>query len=74
MEPVLVAGPRANPALFAASIEKLIWAFLNKFRTLYANQPHLNEKDVAHTHLKNRTKYLCVRKNKEVYKELKQMA
>ena len=74
VEPALVTGPRANPALFATSIEKLIWAFPNWFRTLYANQPHLNEKDVAHTHLKSRTKYLRVRKNKEVYEELKQMA
>ena len=31
LEPALVAGPRANPALFAASIEKLIWVFLNEF-------------------------------------------
>ena len=64
----------ANPALFATSMEKLTWAFPNEFRTLDANQPHLNEKDVAHTHLKSRTKYLRVRKNKEVYEELKQMA
>ena len=56
-----------NPALFATSIEKLIRAFPNKFRTLDANQPHLNEKDVAHTHLKSRTQYLPIRKNKEAY-------
>ena len=74
VEPALVAGPRANPALFAAAIEKLIRAFPNEFRTLHVNQPHLNEKDVAHTHLESRTKYLCVRKNKDVYEELKQMA
>ena len=63
----LVAGPRANPALFAASIEKLIRAFSNEFRTF---QLDLNEKDVAHTHLKSRTKYLRVRQNKEAYEEL----
>ena len=57
----------ANPALFAASIEKLTRAFPNEFRTLDANQPHLNGKDVAHIHLKNRTKWLRVRKNKEAY-------
>ena len=57
----------ANPTLFAVSIEKLTWAFPNEFRTLDANQPHLNKKDVAHTHLKSRTKYLRVCKNKEAY-------
>ena len=74
MEPALVAGPRANPALFATSIKKLIWAFPNEFRTLHTNQPYLNKKDVAHTHLKSRTTDLRVCKNKEVYEELKQMA
>ena len=67
VEPALVAGPCANPALFAASIEKLIRAFPNEFQTLHANQPHLNENDMAHIHLKSRTKYLRVCKNKEVY-------
>ena len=57
----------ANPTLFAASIEKLTRAFPNEFRTLDTNQPHLNEKDVAYTHLKSRTKYLRVRKNKKAY-------
>jgi hypothetical protein len=74
VEPALVAGPRANPALFAASIEKLILAFPNEFRTLHANQPHLNDRDVAHTYLKSRTKYLRVRQHKEVYEELNKMA
>ena len=57
----------ANPALFTISIEKLTRAFPNEFRTLDTNQPYLNEKDMAHTHLKSRTKYLRVCKNKEAY-------